>query len=56
MKITRTITIDGQTAAEYEEIKAHLEALKAAFPGWTISYDPLLKRATAVKTEEVTSL
>lgn len=56
MKLTRTVTIDGKTDAEYEAIKAHLEALKAAFPGWTINYDPLLKRATAVKTEDVEKL
>lgn len=56
MKITRTITIDGQTQAEFEAIKAHLEDLKAHYPGWTITYDPLLKRATAVRSDEVASL
>jgi hypothetical protein len=56
VKITKTITIDGKTAEEYEQIKAHLESLKEQFPGWTITYDPLLKRATAIRSDEVTSL
>jgi len=56
MKITRTVTIDGKDKAEYEQIKAHLEELQAKFPGWTISYDPLLNRATAIKTEDVQTL
>ena len=56
MKITRTITIDGSNQAEFEQIKAHLEALKAQFPQWNIIYDPLAKRATAISTEEVESL
>lgn len=56
MKVTRTITIDGTTDAEYAAIKAHLEALKAQFPNWTITYDPVLKRATAVKSEDVQAL
>lgn len=56
MKITRTITIDGSNSAEFEAIKAKLEALKAANPGWTISYDPLLNRATAIKVEDVQGL
>ena len=56
MKVTRTITVDGKTDAEYADIKAHLESLKEQFPGWVITYDPLLKRATAVRSDEVTSL
>lgn len=56
MKITRTITIDGKTQEEFDQIKAHLEELKSQFPGWNIVYDLLAKRATAIKTEEVTSL
>lgn len=56
MKVTRTITIDGSTDAEYAAIKSHLENLKAQFPNWSITYDLLLKRATAVKTEEVQEL
>ena len=56
MKITRTITIDGKTTEEFEAIREHLESLKATHPGWTITYDLLLKRATAVRSDEVESL
>lgn len=56
MKLTRTVTIDGKTAEEYEAIKAHLEALKAQFHDWTITYDPLLKRAVATQSVEVQKL
>lgn len=56
MKITRTVTIDGKTQDEFDQIKAHLEALKAQFPQWNIIYDLLAKRATAISTEEVSSL
>ena len=56
MKVTRTITIDGKTQEEFEFIKAHLEKLKVEFPGWSIVYDLLAKKATAIKTDEVDSL
>ena len=56
MKVTRTVTIDGSNRAEFDQIKAHLEALQAEFPGWAITYDPLLNRATAVRTDETDTL
>lgn len=56
MKITRTITIDGKSNAEYEQIKSHLEQLQQKFPGWALYPEPLVNRMTAVKTEEVQSL
>lgn len=56
MKITRTITIDGKTNAEYEQIKAHLESLHDNHPEWNLIPEPLVNRMTAVKTEEVQSL
>lgn len=56
MKITVTVVIDGKTNAEYEQIKARLEAEKAESPGWTLHPEPLANRMTAVKTEEVQSL
>lgn len=56
MKIVRTIIIDGKSRDEYEQIKAHLEALQANFPGWTLIPEPLMNRMTATKTEEVASL
>lgn len=56
MKITRTVTIDGRTQEEFEQIKIHLEALKAQFPQWNIVYDVLAKKATAISSEEVSSL
>lgn len=56
MKITRTITIDGKDPAEFEQIKAHIEAIKAQYPGWEIVYNVLANRATAVHTAEVQSL
>lgn len=56
MKITRTITIDGKTKAEYEQIVAHLETEAQRIDGWTLIKEPLVNRVTAVKTEEVNSL
>jgi hypothetical protein len=56
MKITRTITIDGKTKEEYEQIKTHLESLTQSFPGWNLHYEPLVNRITAIKVEEVDSL
>lgn len=56
MKVTRTITIDGKTQEEFEFIKAHLEKLKLEFPGWSIVYDLLARKATAIKVDEVDSL
>ena len=56
MKVTRTITIDGANKDEFEQIKAHIEEIKAQYPGWEIIYNPLANRATAVHTAEVQSL
>lgn len=56
MKITRTITIDGKSNAEYEKIKTHLEGLQQHFPGWQLIPEPLVNRMTAVKVEDVESL
>lgn len=56
MKITRTITIDGKTATEYQQIIAHLEALQDTHTGWTLHKEPLIHRVTAVKSEEVEKL
>lgn len=56
MKITRTITIDGKTKAEYEQIVAYLEAESQRVEGWTLHKEPLVNRVTAVKTETVDSL
>lgn len=53
MKLTRTITFDGDTKAEYEQIKAHLESLQSTVPGWTLIPEPVVNRMTATKTEEV---
>jgi hypothetical protein len=54
VKITKTITIDGKDAAEFEKIKQHLEAYKTA--DWKITYDALLNRATAILQVEVEEL
>lgn len=56
MKITRTITIDGKTPAEYQQIKEHLEALHQQFPEWNLIPEPVVNRMTAVKVEEVQAL
>lgn len=56
MKITRTITIDGKTKAEYEQIVAHLETEAQRIDGWTLHKEPLVNRVTAVKSEEVENL
>ena len=56
MKVTRTITIDGDNAKEYEKVKALLEAEAAKTPGWQIIYNPLANRATATRTDDVEPL
>lgn len=56
IKITRTVTIDGKSKEEYEQIKLHLEQLKEFFPEWNLYPEPLVNRMTAVKIEEVTTL
>ena len=56
MKITRTITIDGKTKAEYEQIVAHLETEAQRIDGWSLVKEPLVNRVTAVKVVEVAEL
>lgn len=56
MKVTRTVTIDGASKAEYESIKAHLEALAQKFPGWTLIPEPLVNRMTATRMDEQDTL
>lgn len=56
MRITRTITIDGDTNQEYADIKTHLEALHDQHPEWVLIPEPLVNRVTAVKVEEVADL
>lgn len=56
MKITRTITIDGDTPQEYVQIAAHMDSLADQFPQWSLVKEPLLNRITAVKTEEVEAI
>lgn len=56
MKITRTITIDGRTPAEFEQIKEHLEELRLHHPEWVLVQEPLVNRMTAVATVHVETL
>lgn len=56
MKLTRTITIDGKTKEEYEQIVAHLETEAQRTQGWTLHKEPLLNRVTATKIEDVDQL
>jgi cupin superfamily acireductone dioxygenase involved in methionine salvage len=56
MKITRTITIDGATEEEYQQIKDHLESLKVSFPQWELFYHPLVKQVVAKSEEFVEKL
>lgn len=56
MKITRTITIDGRTPAEFEQIKKHLEDLRLHHPEWVLTQEPLLNRMTAVATANADNL
>ena len=56
MKVTRTVTIDGSNRAEFDQIKAHLEALQAQFPGWTLIPEPLVNRMTATRSDETDTL
>lgn len=51
---TSTITLDGQTKAEFEAIKAKLTEERMEQQGWKIVADPVLNRVTAIKTEQVT--
>jgi hypothetical protein len=56
MKVTRTITIDGDTNQEYVTIVAHMETLHTEHPEWELIKDPLANRVTAVKVEDVDGL
>lgn len=56
MKITRTITIDGRTNEEYQQIVAYLETEQAKVEGWVLHKEPLVNRVTAVKIENVENL
>lgn len=56
MKITRTVVIDGDTDAEYHQIKAHLEDLHEHHPEWEITYHPLTKNAKAVMAQDVDTI
>lgn len=56
MRITRTITIDGDTPEQYAQIVAHMDNLHTEHPEWELVKNPLANRVTAVKTEDVDSL
>lgn len=56
MKITRTITIDGKSKAEYQAIVEKMEAEQSKIQGWSLVKEPIVNRVTAIKTEEVDSL
>jgi hypothetical protein len=56
IKITRTITLDGQTQEEYVMIIKHLEDTRALEHGWELKKDALLKRVVAIRTEETDSV
>lgn len=56
MNVTRTITIDGKTQAEYEQILSHLKAEAQKAQGWELIKEPLINRVTAIKTVTVDSL
>lgn len=56
IKVTRTITLDGQSKSEYEAIVQHLTETNSEAQGWKLLKEPLINRVTAVKQEELTSL
>lgn len=56
IKVTRTITLDGQTVEEYQKIITHLEQTNSEQQGWRLTKDPLMKRVTAYKQEEIQQL
>ena len=56
IKVTRVIALDGSTDAEYTEIKTHIEHLLNLHQGWQAKYEPLIRKVTVMKTEEVSNL
>lgn len=56
IKVTRTITLDGQSKAEYDQIIHHLESTNSESQGWTLRKEPLINRVTAIKTEELPAI
>lgn len=50
VKVTQTITLDATTKAEYDSVKLEVEAEAQRDPSWGITYDPLAKRVTAIKS------
>lgn len=56
IKITRTITLDGQNKSEYDSIVQHLTDTNSEAQGWKLVKEPLINRVTAVKQEEISSI
>lgn len=56
IKVTRTVTLDGQNQDEYNKIIVHFEQTNPESQGWKLLKEPILNRVTAVKTEEVQTL
>lgn len=56
IKVTRTITLNGQTAEEYNNILQHFDLTNPEEQGWKLHKEPLIHKVTAVKTEELQSL
>jgi hypothetical protein len=56
IKITRTITLNGDTKEDYNQIIDHLINTKAEETGWTLIKEPLTNKVTAVKKEEINQL
>jgi len=56
IKITRTITLNGDTDKDYNQIVEHLINTKAEESGWSLIKEPLVNKVTAVKKEEINQL
>ena len=56
IKITRTITLDGSSAEDYQKIILHLSETNSEEQGWYILKEPLVNRVTAIKKEEIDSI
>lgn len=56
IKITRTITLNGDTDKDYNQIVEHLINTKAEESGWSLVKEPLVNKVTAVKKEEINQL
>lgn len=54
--ITTTLTLDGQTPAEYQKIVEYFNTYGHEQAGYTLIKEPLINKITAVRVDKVESL